>query len=178
MREFGIDKADESEFRRNLWLDEMLKIEEEVRPFMSYVRKAFSAALPVGTTIEFDPYRHRHDGVEFKLSEEEPDLKFVTSLFVLTDGQPTMGITDLDKLNAFIEEKRQDGDVSIKGIFLKHEDDASDMISRIFGREHAVASTTFKQTVTTFVQIMGRTYRAQRREFRAAEKRKRLLGGV
>jgi len=113
-----------------------------------------------------------------KLSEEEPDLKFVTSLFVLTDGQPTMGITDLDKLNAFIEEKRQDGDVSIKGIFLKHEDDASDMISRIFGREHAVASTTFKQTVTTFVQIMGRTYRAQRREFRAAEKRKRLLGGV
>ncbi len=313
MREFGIDKTEESEFRRSLWLDEMLKIETEVRPFMSYVRKSFSAALPVGTTIEFDPYRHRHDGVEFdpetvqdqdkwlrgdvmktlrgrkdyahicqvntfcldysrsmthelmrdlfkvvfilvmglegrksydaihffgsdfyevvnfddsgkftnrsvlfrvlrniseihvnrviysgtggtnisagvrksheklktfseKLREEQPDLKFVTSLFVLTDGQPTMGITDLDELNAFIEDKRQDGDVSIKGIFLKHEDDASDMITRIFGAENAVESSTFKQTVTTFVQIMGQTYRAQRRDFRAAEKRKRLLG--
>ncbi len=313
MREFGIDKADESEFRRNLWLDEMLKIEAEVRPFMSYVRKSFSAALPIGTTIEFDPYRHRHDGVEFdpetvqdqdkwlrgdvmktlrgrkdyahicqvntfcldysrsmthelmrdlfkvvfilvmglegrksydaihffgsdfyevvnfddsgrytnrsilfrvlrniseiyvnrvvysgtggtnisagvrksherlkafteKLSEEQPDLKYVTSLFVLTDGQPTMGITDLDDLNTFIEQKRQDGNVSIKGIFLKHEDDASDMIARIFGQEHAVESSTFKQTVTTFVQIMGQTYRAQRQDFKAAEKRKRLLG--
>jgi hypothetical protein len=313
MREFGIDGADESEFRRNLWLDEMLKIEAEVRPFMAYVRKAFSAALPVGTTIEFDPYRHRHDGVEFdpetvqdqdkwlrgdvmktlrgrkdfahicqvntfcldysrsmthelmrdlfkvvfilvmglegrksydaihffgsdfyevinfdergkytnrsvlfrvlrniseihvnriiysgvggtnisagvrkshekltafagKLREEQPDLKFVSSLFVLTDGQPTMGITDLDDLNTFIEQKRQEGNVSIKGIFLKHEDDASDMITRIFGKEHAVESSTFKQTVTTFVQIMGRTYRAQRQDFRAAEKRRRLLG--
>ena len=313
MREFGIDMADENAFRKNLWLDEMLKIEEEVRPFTPYVRKSFSAALPVGTTIEFDPYRHRHDGVEFdpetvqdqekwlrgdvmktlrgrkdyahicqvntfcldysrsmthelmrdlfkvvfilvmglegrksydaihffgsdfyevvnfrdsgrytnrrilfrvlrniseiyvnrvvysgvggtnisagvrksheklkafaaQLREDEPELKFVTSLFVLTDGQPTMGITDLDDLNAFIEEKRRDGNVSIKGIFLKHEDDNSDMISRIFGKEHAVESSTFKETVTAFVQIMGRTYRAQRQDYRAAEKRKRLLG--
>jgi hypothetical protein len=313
MLEFGIDKADENEFRRGLWLDEMLKIEKEVRPFMSYVRKSFSSALPIGTTIEFDPYRHRHDGVEFdpetvqdqdkwlrgdvmktlrgrkdyaqicqvntfcldysrsmthelmrdlfkvvfilvmglegrksydaihffgsdfyevinfdnsrqytnrsilfrvlrnisqihvnrviysgtggtnisagvqkshekinafaeKLREEQPDLKFVTSLFVLTDGQPTMGITDYDELHDFIDAKRKIGDVSIKGIFLKHKDDASDMITRIFGKEHAVESSSFKETVTTFVQIMGRTYRAQRQDFKAAEKRKRLLG--
>jgi len=275
MREFGIDKADESEFRRNLWLDEMLKIEAEVRPFMSYVRKSFSAALPDPETVQYQDkwlrgdvmktlrgrkdYAHicqvntfcldysrsmthelmrdlfkvvfilvmglegrkSYDAIHFfgsdfyevinfddsgrytnrsilfrvlrniseiyvnrvvysgtggtnisagvrksherlkafteKLSEEQPDLKYVTSLFVLTDGQPTMGITDLDDLNTFIEQKRQDGNVSIKGIFLKHEDD-------------------FKQTVTTFVQIMGQTYRAQRQDFKAAEKRKRLLG--
>jgi len=313
MREFGIDRADESDFRKQLWLEEMLKIEEEVRPFIAYTRKAFQSALPVGTTVEFDPYRHSHDGVEFdpdtvqdqnkwlrgdvmktlrgrknftpivqvntfcldysrsmthdlmrdlfkvvfilimglegrqsydaihffgsdffevvgydenrnytnrsilfrvlrniseiyvnrivysgvggtnisagvekshekmkaftgQLREDQPELDFVSSLFVLTDGQPTMGIIDLEKLHDFIEEKRKDGDVAIKGIFLKDPKDASTFITTIFGAEHAVDTSTFKETVRTFVEVMGRTYKAQRKKFRAAEKRRKLLG--
>ncbi|WP_020568112.1 vWA domain-containing protein [Neolewinella persica] len=313
MREFGLLNSEESEFRKGLWLDEMLKVEEEVRPYMAYVRKAFQAALPIGSTIEFDPYRHRHDGIEFdpetvqdqdkwlrgdvmktlrskrnfapitqvntfcldysrsmthelmrdlfkvvfllvmglegrrsydaihffgsdfyevvgfndgqsftnrsvlfrvlrnisevhthrviyggvggtnisagvdksheklktfteELSRNHPEMNFVSSLFVLTDGQPTIGIYDLEELGAFIEGKRRDGDIAIKGIYLKPPQDTSDFMTRIFGAEHAVEATTFDETVRTFVHVMARTYKAQRKSFRAAEKRQRMLG--
>ncbi|MFK8163741.1 MAG: vWA domain-containing protein [Lewinella sp.] len=314
MREFGIIDAEESEHRKGLWLDEMLKVEEEVRPYMAYVRKAFQAALPIGSTIEFDPYRHRHDGIEFdpetvqdqdkwlrgdvmktlrskrnfapitqvntfcldysrsmthdlmrdlfkvvfllvmglegrrsydaihffgsdfyevvgfnsgqsftnrsvlfrvlrnisevhthrviyggvggtnisagvgksheklkvfteKLSKNYPEMNFVSSLFVLTDGQPTIGIYDLEELGLFIDEKRRDGDIAIKGIYLKPPQDTSDFMTRIFGAEHAVEATTFDETVSTFVHVMARTYKAQRKSFRAVEKRRRMLAG-
>jgi hypothetical protein len=313
MREFGILKSEESEFRKGLWLDEMLKVEEEVRPYMAYVRKAFQAALPVGNTIEFDPYRHRHDGIEFdpetvqdqdkwlrgdvmktlrskrnfapitqvntfcldysrsmthelmrdlfkvvfllimglegrrsydaihffgsdfyevvgfndgqkftnrsvlyrvlrnisevhthrviyggvggtnisagvdksheklknfteELSSDYPEMNFVSSLFVLTDGQPTIGIYDLEELGAFIDGKRHDGDIAIKGIYLKPPQDTSDFMTQIFGAEHAVEATTFDETVRTFVHVMARTYKAQRKTFRAVEKRRKMLG--
>lgn len=314
MREFGIVDSEESEFRKSLWLDEMLKVEEEVRPYMTYVKKAFQAALPIGTTIEFDPYRHRHDGIEFdpetvqdqnkwlrgdvmktlrtkrnfapitqvntfcldysrsmthdlmrdlfkvvfllvmglegrrsydaihffgsdfyevvgfnegqvftnrsvlfrvlrnisevhthrviyggvggtnisaavdksheklkafteELSQQHPEMNYVSSLFVLTDGQPTIGIFDLEELGAFIEGKRHDGDIAIKGIYLKPPMEKSDFMTRIFGAEHAVEATTFDETVRTFVHVMARTYKAQRKSFRGVEKRRRMLGG-
>jgi hypothetical protein len=313
MKEFGILDSEESEFRKNLWLDEMLQIEEEVRPYMAYVKKAFQAALPIGSTIEFDPYRHRHDGIEFdpetvqdqnkwlrgdvmktlrtkrnfapitqvntfcldysrsmthelmrdlfkvvfllvtglqgrrsfdaihffgsdfyevvgfnhgqsftnrsvlfrvlrnisevhthrviyggvggtnisagvdksheklktfteELSENYPDMNYVSSLFVLTDGQPTIGIYDLDDLGAFIEKKRDDGNIAIKGIYLKPPQDTSDFMTRIFGAEHAVEATTFDETVRTFVHVMARTYKTQRKTFRTVEKRRKMLG--
>jgi len=56
MEEFGISESGLSKFKNEVWLDEMLRVEEEVRPYMAYVRRAFQAALPVGTTIEFNPY--------------------------------------------------------------------------------------------------------------------------
>ena len=43
----------------------MLAIEKEVRPYILYVKQAFQAALPVRRSVEFHPYRHNHDGVEF-----------------------------------------------------------------------------------------------------------------
>lgn len=313
MKEFGIIDSEESEFRKGLWLDEMLNIEEEVRPYMAYVKKAFQAALPTGSTIEFDPYRHRHDGIEFdpetvqdqdkwlrgdvmktlrskrnfapitqvntfcldysrsmthdlmrdlfkvvfllimglegrrsydaihffgsdfyevvgfrkgqgftnrsllfrvlrnisevhthrviyggvggtnisagvdkshsklksfteELGQNYPEMNFVSSLFVLTDGQPTIGIFDLEDLGAFIEGKRADGDIAIKGIYLKPPQDTSDFMQQIFGAEHAVEATTFDETVRTFVRVMARTYKAQRKTFKAVEKRRRILG--
>lgn len=313
MKEFGILDSTEDEFRKNLWLDEMLKVEEEVRPYMAYVKQAFQAALPIGSTIEFDPFRHRHDGIEFdpetvqdqdkwlrgdvmktlrgkrnfapitqvntlcldysrsmthdlmrdlfkvvfllvtglegrrsydaihffgsdfyevvgfsrgqtytnrsvlfrvlrnisevhthrvvyggvggtnisagvgksheklkafteELSQNHPEMNYVSSLFVLTDGQPTIGIYDLDELGAFVEEKRRDGNIAIKGIYLKPPQDTSDFMQRIFGAEHAVEATTFDETVRTFVHVMARTYKAQRKSFRAGEKRRRMLG--
>ena len=66
MREFGILEGDELINRRKgVWLDEMLTIEQEIRPFISFVKQAFKAVLPVSKKVEFHPYRHSIDGVEF-----------------------------------------------------------------------------------------------------------------
>ncbi|MEL7159355.1 MAG: vWA domain-containing protein, partial [Bacteroidota bacterium] len=113
-----------------------------------------------------------------RLRKEKPEARVVESLFVLTDGQPTMGLTDLQELHDFIEEKRQDGNVAIKGIYLKHPDDKSDFITEIFGAGNAVSADSFEDTVMTFVQVMSRTYQEQRRKFRAAEKRRKMQRGA
>lgn len=338
MVEFGINESGLNKHKNEIWLDELLKIEEEVRPFMAYVSRAFQAALPVGTTLEFNPYRHRHDGIEFdpetiqdpakwlrgevmktlrsrkdfapitqvntfcldysrsmthelmrdlfktvfllvmglesrktydaihffgsgfhevagfenndsftdrkilfrvlrniaqqgggvvtyggiggtnisagvseshqrllafmkELKEEDPEANVVASIFVLTDGQPTMGIVDLPELHDLIQKKREDGNVAIKGIFLNPPDEApwtldpfeqkrqaqiygdtsnvdpSSFIRKIFGPQNAVTATTFEDTVTTFVQVMSKTYREQRRKFREEEKRRKIQSG-
>lgn len=312
MTEFGLAEAGFAPREMDEWLDELLKVEREVRPFMAYVRKAFQAALPVGSTTEFNPFRHRHDGVEFdpetiqdqdkwlrgdvmktlrtrknyapitqvnvfcldfsrsmnhdlmrnlfkvvfllvsglegretydaihffgsdfresvsftdsrgyttrgvlakilshvatieqgsvvysgfggtnisaavqnshariqafskKLKEEKPDLRFVKSVLILTDGQPTVGIINLPVLREFIDGFRDD-DVSIKGIYLKHPLEQSDFMARIFGAMHSVEATSFEELIASFVQTMSLTYRQQRKDYRAAQKRKRLLG--
>ncbi|MEM9525663.1 MAG: hypothetical protein AAGA31_03590 [Bacteroidota bacterium] len=338
MVEFGIDQSGQNKYKNEIWLDELLKIEEEVRPFMAYVSRAFQAALPVGTTLEFNPYRHRHDGIEFdpetiqdpdkwlrgevmktlrsrkdfapitqvntfcldysrsmthdlmrdlfktvfllvmglesrktydaihffgsgfhevagfgnndsftdrkllfrvlrniaqqgggvvtyggiggtnisagvteshkrllafmeKLKEEDPEANVVASIFVLTDGQPTMGVVDLEELHDLIQAKREDGNVAIKGIFLNppfekpppldpferkrqekifgdlSEPEPASFIRKIFGPQNAVTATSFEDTVTTFVQVMSKTYREQRRKFREEEKRRKIQSG-
>jgi len=111
-----------------------------------------------------------------ELREEDPEANLVESLFVLTDGQPTMGITDLPELRAFIDEKRKDGNVAIKGIYLKHPDDKSDFITQIFGPQNAVSASSFEDTVTTFVEVMGKTYREQRRKFKEVQRRRKMQG--
>ena len=66
MQEFGIlDFEHEFNAKKEIWLNEMLAIEEEVKPYIPYVKQAFSAAMPIKRTVEFDPYRHTHDGMEF-----------------------------------------------------------------------------------------------------------------
>lgn len=313
MEDFGFKAAEFTTAEENLWLDELIRVEKEVRPYMAYVRKAFQAALPVGSTIEFNPYRHRHDGVEFDpetiqdqdkwlrgevmktlrsrrnyapitqvnvfcldfsrsmnhelmrnlfkvvfllvtglegretydaihffgskfreavnftdasgytsrkvlakilshvatiengsviysgfggtnisaavensyeriqafgrlLEEEKPDLRFVKSILILTDGQPTVGVINIPKLGELIEEYRRGDEVSIKGIYLKHPDDKADFMARIFGPMHSVEATSFEELIASFVQTMSLTYRKQRRQYRAEQKRKRLLG--
>ncbi len=308
MREFSILEGEEQvTYRREIWLDEMLEIEEEVKPFILFVKKAFQAALPVRRSVEFDPYRHSHDGVEFdpmtvqdqdkwmranvmrtlrkkidrgeviqvnafaldssgsmehermrnlfkilyllvlgledrksydafhffstyfnetanftnlytnrrllfkvlrkiatisdwqvkygggggtniseaieqsyiriqnyvkKLKDIDPEANIACSLFVITDGEPTVGITDLPELAAFIEEKRKEGDVAIKGIFIKEEEAAPDFMEQIFGAQHYVETTDFSEAVNKFVTIMTQTYKAQRRAFKWKKKRK------
>lgn len=66
MEEFGITQELERSFRiREIYLNELLIIEEEVRPYILYVKKAFDSALPENRENFFDPYRHSIDGIEF-----------------------------------------------------------------------------------------------------------------
>ena len=306
MREFGILEGQESwNIRKEIWLDEMLQIEEEVKPYILFVKKAFQAALPVRRSVEFDPYRHSHDGVEFDpmtvqdqdkwmraevmktlrnkvdrgeveqintfcldssgsmdhermrnlfkilyllilgledrksydavhffstffsetanftndytnrsllfkvlrristihekevlyggnggtnisdgvlkcherildfskgIKEKSPEINIVSSLFVITDGEPSMGIINIEELHDFIETKRIDGSVAIKGIYLKSEEDESGYISQIFGENNYVETTDFNEAVDKFVRIMTQTYKEQRRNFKWKKK--------
>jgi hypothetical protein len=85
------------------------------------------------------------------------DIRYVSSLLVLTDGQLTVGMINIPKLRTFIDGFRDGGEVPIKGIYLKHPDDHSEMISQIFGPLNSVEATSFDELVTTFVQTMGRS---------------------
>ena len=313
MREFGIVTGKEIlNDRKDIWLDEMLKIEEEIRPYILFVRQAFQAALPISRSVEFHPYRHNHDGVEFdpstiqdqdkwlrarvmktlrnkvvqgeveqvnafcldysgsmnhekmrnlfkllflliygledrksydavhffstefiatanfskeytnrkllfkvlskiavitndtiqyrglggtnisdgvlnchqriiefskSLRNKNPAVNIACSLFVITDGEPSLGIYEPDELHDFIEEKRKAGNVAIKGIYIKPEDELDDegqFLPKIFGPEHYIETTEFKDAIDKFVSIMTKTYQEQRKEFKWKKKKKRI----
>lgn len=65
MREFGFDESGLGKDQKRLLLKEIFKIEEEVKPYITYVKKAFQTALPIRKRVLFSEYRHGNDGVEF-----------------------------------------------------------------------------------------------------------------
>ena len=116
-----------------------------------------------------------------------PKANIVSSIFVITDGEPSLGITEIPKLREFIEEKRLDGDVEIKGIFIKSKQDEKfktirevseessladsssfndSIMSEIFGEDHFVETSDFRDGVDKFVKIMTETYKQQRKSYK------------
>lgn len=313
MKEFGIINNTDTEYteKKNIWLSEMLQIEDEIGPYLPFVKEAFKSALPIRKKIVYDAARTVEDGVEFdpltvfdqekwlrgqvmksmkqetSLGEIEQincfcldfsgsmyhekmrnlfkvlyllvlaledrrsydafhffsnrfikgidfsdyhtnkkvlfqilkviskirfgDLKYegldgtnmssgikgcierlqnfnksfedgkskknvVLSLFVISDGRPSMGIVDLPKLNEYIDNQRVLTGISIKGIFIKEHADSPDFISEIFGAENCVETDSFENGVHRFVKILTETYKKQRKEFRW-QKKMDLLNG-
>jgi len=310
MDEFGISESKLNTRQKQKWVEEMMAIEDEIKPYIKFVKQAFQTALPIRKKMNFSEERHKSDGVEFdpdtlfdhekwiradvmkvmeskiergdaiqintfcldysgsmnhdrmrnlfkmlyllvigledrksydafhffsdefievvdfsseftnrkvlfqilqqiaqlhigkviyfgeggtnmsagiKISHEKmlkfvdefkannPEANIVTSIFVITDGEPSLGITNIPKLNAFIEERRLQGDVEIKGIFIKSEDDVSlELMEEIFGTEHFVETTDFQEGVNKFVKIMTETYKKQRKSYKWKQKRKKL----
>ncbi len=313
MYEFGIlEKGEGGKRGKEIWLDEMLQIEKEVSPYISFVKRAFQSALPIRKSIEFNPYRHSIDGVEFdaetlqqpdkwirgevmktlqmkvdradaeqinafamdssgsmrgekmrnlfkiifllvlgledrktydafhffgtsfieaanlsndytnrsllfnilrniasikrgkvvyagrggtnisdgvfqcherimafseKLKKEKPDVHHLKSIFVITDGEPSIGIVNVDELHEAIKEKRADGNVAIKGIYLKAQQVEGEEIEEtfmedIFGRQQYVESSEFNEILNQFVYIMSLTYKLQRKELKSIKKKK------
>ncbi len=312
MMSFGIwDDKKVRPFKKEIWLDEMLEIEEDVSPYINFVKKAFLTALPVRKHVVFDEYRHSADGVEFDpetvfnmekwmnaevmktmsykidrgeviqvnsfaldfsgsmdhvkmrslfkilyllllgledkksydsihffasgfiecanfsgqytsrrllfqvlkqisvvrsgevfyggyggtnissgiencherllnfsqiLKDKNPQHNFVHSIFVISDGEPSLGIINLEELSEFVNKKRSEGNVSIKGIYIKPEDDETEFIGQIFGDGNYVESVSFNDGVSNFVKILTDTYKAQRKAFKWEQKRKRIQG--
>jgi len=310
MKEFGILQSNLNKRLKNIWLEEMLVVEDEVKPFIQYVKKAFQTALPIRNKVSFSEDRHVNDGVEFdpdtlfdqekwiradvmkvmqskvergeavqintfcldysgsmthdrmrnlfkilyllvlgledrksfdafhffsnnfievvnfsnaftnrkvlfeilqhvaglttngvaysgngatNISEgiqkshekmkaftedfklKNPKANIVSSIFVITDGVPSVGITDIPELNAFVEEKRADGDLEIKGIFIKSEDDLSaNFMGEIFGDNNYIETTDFEEGVNKFVKIMTETYKKQRKTYKWKKKQQKL----
>ncbi len=302
MRQYGILKEDElPDERKNIWLQEMLKIEEEVKPYVLFVKGAFRTALPIRRTVRFDPYRHSMDGVEFdpetfgdqfkwqsgevmrtlrhevargeaeqlnafaldssgsmdhekmrnlfkilyllvlgledrkshdafhffgtyfietvnisdtytnrsvlytiirniakivgtevvyggrggtnisegvtrcheevitlknKLQLAQPELNLLCSIFVITDGEPSIGLINTKDLSEMIEGLRQNGAIAIKGIFVKPENEEEDgaFMKPVFGEDNYVETDNFEKAIHELVLLMSKTYKQQRRE--------------
>ena len=312
MREFGIlTGSQKPNAQMHMYLDEILAVEEEVKPYLTFVKKAFQSALPVRKITHFDRYRNSHVGVEFDpetvydqnkwqrgevmkvlkrkkvygdvqqvntfcldfsgsmthvrmrnlfkilfliitgLSDRkvynsihlfnekfipsvELSLKYVDrktlfkvlsqisnisdnrvsfggrggtniyaglhkcyerivafsddlfasskeegitkSIFVISDGEPTLGITDIPELADLITKMRAESDVSIKGIYIKPVNDKSTFIPRLFGEGHYVENTNFEEGVNNFVSIMTKTFEAQRKEFKNKKRASKVFG--
>lgn len=307
MQEFGILEGEEIINRRkHIWLDEMLSIEKEIRPYILFVKNAFQGALPIRKTVEFHPFRHSFDGVEFdpetiqdqekwlngevmkslriKVDKEpveqinafaldssgsmkhekmrnlfklcyllvvgledrktydafhffstyfietanfshdytnrsllfkvlrniskikdgkviyegkggtnisagvvechqriqnfiqeknfnQSGKKYLTSIFVITDGEPSAGILDIDLLRKKIEEKRNETNTAIKGIYIKPKGEESMFMEQIFGPNKFVETEDFENAIEQFIQVMTSTYKQQRRVLKKAKKR-------
>jgi len=302
MRQYGILEGDElPDERKNIWLQEMLKIEEEVKPYVLFVKGAFRTALPIRRTVRFDPYRHSLDGVEFdpqtfgnqfkwqsgevmrtlrhevargeaeqlnafaldssgsmehekmrnlfkilyllvlgledrkshdafhffgtffietvnisdtytnrsvlytiirniakivnaevvyggrggtnisegitrcheevmtlknKLQLSQPELNLLCSIFVITDGEPSIGVINTADLSEMIQGLRQNGEIAIKGIFVKPENEEEDgaFMEPVFGEDNYVETDDFEKAIHELVLLMSKTYKQQRRE--------------
>jgi len=310
MEEFGFPDTILNSKLRAVWLNEILQIEEEVKPYINFVKKAFQSALPVRKTVVFSEDRHISDGLEFdpdtlydhekwiradvmkamqtkvdlreaiqintfcldysgsmyddrmrnlfktlyllvlgledrksydafhffsdrfidvvgfsseytnrkvllkilrqitelydselifrgaggtnisdgiaksnekmqafraEFIEQNPEANIVCSIFVITDGQPSLGITENAELNEFVEQQRKQGDVEIKGIFIKSEqEEHMEVMEKIFGTEHYVETSNFQEGVNKFVRIMTQTYKQQRKDYKWKKKKQKL----
>ena len=65
LREYGIEAPELSDREMDIYLNEILRIEKEVTPFIAFVRDAFKAALPIQSKLKFNGNRHSIDGPEF-----------------------------------------------------------------------------------------------------------------
>jgi uncharacterized protein YegL len=303
MKEFGILKAGDIPNKKlEIWLDEMLLVEKEISPYIPFVKKAFLMALPNKTSVEFNPYQHSHDGIEFdpettqdqhkwlrgevmktlhakvgkadaeqvntfaldfsgsmrhhkmrnlfkmlylmvmglegrksydafhffgtefietvnfshqhtnrsllfkilrqiaridakgvyyggiggtnmsegiiqsheriktfskKLKQQYPERFFLKSIFVITDGEPSLGIHIPEKLHEEIERRRKNSNIAIKGIYLKPEKEKyASFMERIFGKNHFIETSDFAEAIQRLIYIMTQTYKQQRNELR------------
>lgn len=314
MLQYGIIKDQEYPTEKcNIWLKEMLKIEEEVKPYVMFIKKAFQAALPIRHSVSFDPYRHSLDGIEFdqetfmdqfkwqsgevmrslrhqidrgqaeqlnafaldasgsmghekmrnlfkllylmvlglegrnshdafhffgtyfmetvpisatytnrtvlftilknianiekeyvryggtggtnisegifkcydeitnlkkQLLAQKPNANLLCSIFVITDGQPSIGIVDLKNLHDEIEKRRQNGAVAIKGIFIQPDEEEQEdgsFMEPVFGEGNYVATEDFEKAIHELVYLMSRTYVEQRKSLKLEQRRKKYL---
>lgn len=310
MRELGIDLDENfTDAQKEVFLTEMLSIEEEIQNYVPFVTAAFKTALPAKRTTEFDTFRHQSDGIEFDpetvfdpekwirgnvmktlktkikkgevsqvncfcldlsgsmdhermrnlykilyllvtglqsrksfdafhffsnnfipgvefdyeytrknllfkiltivsriegphiiytglegtnisagvlgcqekmqnfikiLRNKDPNINLSCSMFVITDGEPTMGIRNLKELNKFITKTRSETKFAIKGIYIKSKKDKKKFITQIFEEEHSAETSSFEEGVQKLTNIMSKTYMQQRRDYKWEKKRARL----
>lgn len=111
-----------------------------------------------------------HDRVKAfaeKLKERYPKRFFLKSIFVITDGEPSLGVHIPEALNLIINKKRKDGNIAIKGIYLRPEDEKfASFMERIFGKDQFVETDDFAEAINRLVYIMTQTYKQQRIDLR------------
>jgi uncharacterized protein YegL len=102
-----------------------------------------------------------------KLKQQYPERFFLKSIFVITDGEPSLGIHIPEKLHEEIERRRKNSNIAIKGIYLKPEKEKyASFMERIFGKNHFIETSDFAEAIQRLIYIMTQTYKQQRNELR------------
>jgi len=111
-----------------------------------------------------------HDRVKAfaeQLKAKYPKRFFLKSIFVITDGEPSLGVHVPEALNLIIDKKRKDGNIAIKGIYLRPEDEKfASFMEQIFGKDQFVETDDFAEAINRLVFIMTQTYKQQRIDLR------------
>ena len=102
-----------------------------------------------------------------RLKEKYPKRFFLKSIFVITDGEPSLGLHIPEALNLEIQKRRREDNVAIKGIYLKPKGEKyASFMDRIFGANNFVETDDFAEAINRLVYIMTQTYKQQRKELR------------
>jgi len=96
--------------------------------------------------------------------------KYLTSVFVITDGEPSAGILDTNLLREKINEKRNEGNTAIKGIYIKPKGEESISMEQFFGLNEFVETEDFDNAIERFIQAMSATYIQQGRKLKQSKK--------
>ena len=91
-------------------------------------------------------------------------MNLLCSIFVITDGEPSIGIINTEELSDIIEGLRQEGNIAIKGIFVKPENEDEDgaFMKPVFGEGNFVETDDFEKAIQELVLLMTKTYKQQR----------------
>jgi len=83
-----------------------------------------------------------------ELKAKYPKRFFLKSIFVITDGEPSLGIHIPEALNSEIERRRKEGSIAIKGIYLKAKgEEYASFMERIFGKDQFVETDDFAEAI-------------------------------
>ena len=110
-----------------------------------------------------------------KLVAKYPDILIVKSMFVISDGEPSLGLINLDDLKELVEKQREESNISINGLYIFPEEEATSYMTDIFGASHAIEADNFDQTVTGLVNLMIREYKQQRIDHKWRLKAQKLI---
>ena len=97
-----------------------------------------------------------------ELVAKHPDILIVKSMFVISDGEPSLGLVNIEDLKELVENQRSESNISINGLYIYPEEEATSYMTDIFGVGHAIEADNFDQTVTGLVNLMIREYKQQR----------------
>lgn len=100
------------------------------------------------------------------------EINYFKTLFVITDGEPSIGVIDPSNLAELIKQKRKDGDVTIKGIYVGPSSKTPTM-PIIFGKDQYVETANFSTAIVELIDTMSKTYKEQRTRLKMAKSKQR-----
>ncbi len=106
---------------------------------------------------------------DFAKPFNKKEINYFKTLFVITDGEPSIGIVDPNNLAELIKQKRQEGDVTIKGIYVGPPSKTPTM-PVIFGKDQYVETTNFSTAIVELIDTMSKTYKEQRTRLKQRKK--------
>lgn len=101
-----------------------------------------------------------------KIKAKFPEKEIVSTIFLITDGQPTVGIIKTENLRELVMNLQNQSGVSIKAAFISPEGSDHGFVEQIFGEGNYVETHNFDEGVKKIVSILVQTFKKQRKEYK------------